>query len=120
MRDREERARMSGKQCLLLAEVLGPHRENRPGRWLLVAEPPDVGLAERPLPRECLARHVPGAIAVPFAFGHLRQRGSELFDIMKGRHSGHGTCCHGEMSARQPSARHDIALTSRRDTTYCP
>ena len=62
VRDREEGLRLGREHRLLLGQVLDADREDRTGRRGRIAEPLDVCLGERPLPREGLAGDVPGAV----------------------------------------------------------
>src|SRR6185295_12290339 len=71
---------------LLLAEVVDPDGQDRLRRRGLGAEPPDVGLAERALPGERLARHEPGPVAVPLPLGHLRERRDRTGHVVPARH----------------------------------
>ena len=64
---------MGGEHGLLLAEVLHANGQDGPVRRGLLAEPPQVCLAERAFPGEGLARDGPGPVAVPLAFGHVGQ-----------------------------------------------
>lgn len=61
----------------LLDEIVDTYREDGPIGCGLLAEAPDVGLAERPLPGERLPDHAPRAIAVPFSLCDLRQAGCD-------------------------------------------
>ena len=63
VRNGEERPRLGGENGLLLAEVLDAYSKDRPGGRALLAEWPDICLAERPLPDERLAGDEPGPIA---------------------------------------------------------
>jgi len=73
VRNGEEGSGLCGQNGLFLADVCDANGEDRAGRGARIAEPFDVGLAERPLPGEGLAGNGPGAIAVALAFGDLRQ-----------------------------------------------
>src|SRR2546430_16325515 len=64
VRDGEERVRVRGQHRFLLAEVPDADGQDGAVRRNLVAEPPDVGLAERPVPGEPLAADEPGPVAV--------------------------------------------------------
>src|SRR5215831_2997501 len=87
MRNREEGSRIRGEHRLLLAEVLDADGQDRPIRRGLVAEPPEIRLAERPFPRECLAGGVPRPGAVTFALGDLGQRQGQFGHVVDGRHT---------------------------------
>src|SRR5262245_6274111 len=86
VRDREERPRLRREHGLLLTEILDPDREDRAVRWSHIAEPLEVGLAERPLPRECLTAHGPGPLTVALAFDGLGQRQGQPGHVVEARH----------------------------------
>jgi hypothetical protein len=50
MRDREEPADPGSEEYFFVIEIGDPDRENRSVGWALIAEPLNVGLAERSLP----------------------------------------------------------------------
>src|SRR5580658_9260772 len=88
VRDGEECARVRGEDGFLLAEIRDADGEDRAVRRGLVAEPPDVRLAERPLPRECLARDEPGPVPLPFTHGDLGQVHGHPGGVVDSRHGG--------------------------------
>ena len=94
VRDCEERLGIGGEHGLLLAEIVDAHRQNRPRGRRLVTEPFDVGLAERPLPRERLAADGPRAVAEPLANGHLRQGRRHVGDLLDAHHRPNGSPRH--------------------------
>src|SRR6476620_3472265 len=59
VRDREEAFLVCREHGLLLAEIVDPHGKDRACGGRFGAEPLDVRLAERTLPREALARNRP-------------------------------------------------------------
>src|SRR6476661_1831053 len=67
MRDGEERPPARGEHGLLLGQVGHPNGEDGSGRWRLVAEAAQIGLAEGAVPRERLAPHRPGEVAEPLS-----------------------------------------------------
>src|SRR5215471_5760423 len=87
MRNREEGSRIRGEHRLLLAEVLDADGQDGTSRRGLVAEPPEIRLAERPFPRECLTSGVPRPVAVTFALGDLGQRQRQFGHVADGRHT---------------------------------
>jgi hypothetical protein len=84
---------------LLLREVGDADRQDRPVRWGLGAEPPDVGVGERALPGEALLAHEPGPQSVPLAavgrvpppLRHVGKRGTHHGCVLEGRHAQDGT-----------------------------
>jgi hypothetical protein len=84
--DREERRGIGGEHGFFLAEVVDPDREDRSVGRSGITEPFDVGLAERPLPREALLADEPGAISVTLAFGDLWKLRDHLRDVVEGDH----------------------------------
>src|SRR5215469_225006 len=88
VRDREEGLRLRGEHRLLLAEILDADGEDRPLRRGLVAEPPEIGFAERALPRECLACDEPGPVAVTLTLGDLGQARGHQGHVVETRHTG--------------------------------
>lgn len=74
MRDREESVGVLGESSLFVGQVQYSHGEDRSVRCGGFAEAPEIGLAERALPRERLAGDAPAPVAVPLALGHLGQR----------------------------------------------
>src|SRR5579872_5051542 len=75
--DGEEPATPGGQHRLFVVEVEDTGREDRAVRGNLLAETPDVGLAERSLPRERLPRDEPRAVPVPESFDDFGQLGGE-------------------------------------------
>src|SRR5260221_3204720 len=73
VRDREEALPFGRKHGFLLAEVVDAHREDGPSGGRRIAEPLDVGLAERALPCERLAGDRPRAVVVALALGDAGQ-----------------------------------------------
>jgi hypothetical protein len=90
VRDREERLGIGGENRFLLAEVVDPDREDRAVGRGLVPEPLDVGLAERPFPREALLADEPRAIAEALPLGDLRELRHHACDVVE---SDHGAYC---------------------------
>jgi hypothetical protein len=88
VRNREEGSGLRGEHGLLLAKIRHANRQDRPVRRGGTAEPPDVCLAERPLPREALPRNEPGARAVTFTFSDPRQRQGRPGRVTDGHHLG--------------------------------
>jgi hypothetical protein len=88
VRDGEEAVLARREDRLLFRPVGGADRKDRTLRRPLVAEPLDVRLAERALPRELLARDLPGAMTVVLllALGHLGQLGHQAGHIIEGLH----------------------------------
>lgn len=82
---------MCRKHCLLLAEVFNDDCEDGTLRRGGIAKPPDVGFAERPLPRECLSGNEPRSIAVTLAFRDLRQFGGNSRGDLDTDHVGYGS-----------------------------
>src|SRR5919201_130172 len=64
MGNREEGLGLCREHRLLLDEIVHANREDGSIGWIHLAETSDVGLSERPLPRECVSRDAPRAIAV--------------------------------------------------------
>jgi hypothetical protein len=88
VRDGEEAVLARGEDRLLLGLIGGPDREDRARRRLLAAVALDIGLAERPLPGEPLARHLPEAVAAVLllALGYLGQLGHQTGHVIEGLH----------------------------------
>src|SRR5215813_7392625 len=87
VRDREEGARVGGEHGLLLAEIPDTDRQDRPVWRGLVAEPPDVRLAERPFPGERLAPDGPAPVAAALALGDLGQPRGHAGRVVQSRHT---------------------------------
>src|SRR6185437_39496 len=86
VRDAEEGGRVRGEHRFLLAEVPDPDGQDGPVRRGLIAEPPDIRLAERPVPGERLAADEPGPVAEPLPLGHLGQFGGHPGHIVESHH----------------------------------
>jgi hypothetical protein len=88
VRDGEEAVLARSEYCFLFRLVGGADRQNRALRRPLVAEPLEVGLAERALPGERLARDLPGTVTpvLLLTLGHLGQRRGEPGHVIEGLH----------------------------------
>jgi hypothetical protein len=86
VRDREEDVRIGGEHRLFLAEILDANGQHGAVGRGLVAEPPDVRLAERPVPGEGLTADEPRPVAVPLALSDLGQFRYQPGHIIEGRH----------------------------------
>ena len=96
---------MRGEHGLLLAEVFYPNGQYRSLGRRLSAEPPQVCLAERPFPRERLARDEPGPVAVPLVLGGARELSGQLSYVVKVRHTGTVPGANVRAADRLPAAR---------------
>src|SRR5262249_54808928 len=117
VRDRENGVRVRGEDGFLVVQVRGAHGEDWSlGRGLL-AEPLQVGLAERAFPRERLATDGPGPVTVAvfgFALCDLGRCASHPSHVVERRHPSTvvpclagdprwGSACHGWTYTLQPS-----------------
>jgi hypothetical protein len=83
VRDGEESRQSDIEQGILGVEVLHADREDLSRRWRLVAEPREVGFAERPLPGKALAVHHPGPTAPLRADGDAGKARRKFVDAIE-------------------------------------
>ena len=99
MFDVEEGLRMGLEHGFLLVQVLDTDGEDGAVRRSLVTEALDVGLAERPLPREPLAADEPGAVVVACTLGDVRELHRHLGCLFGRRRHAARTYCEPPTSA---------------------
>jgi hypothetical protein len=89
VRDREKGVRVRGEDGFFVVQLRGADGEDRSLRRGLVAEPLQVGLAERAFPRERFATDGPGPVTVAvfvFALHDLGQFGGHPSYLVQRRH----------------------------------
>lgn len=90
MRDREKGARVRREDGFLIVQIRGADGEDRSLGRGLVAEPPQVSLAERAFPSKGLAADRSGPVTMAvlvFALDDLGQFGDHLGHVVEGRHT---------------------------------
>src|ERR1035438_6214708 len=87
VRNREEGCRVGSEHGFLLAEILDADGQDRPVGRGIVAEPLQIGLAERPFPGEGLAGDEPGPVAVTVILSHLGQFKGYQRRVVNSRHT---------------------------------
>ncbi len=86
MRRREEKSRVLGENCLLVAQIRDHRSEDRPFRRL-VTKYLSISLAQWPLPDEQLVLDAPRQVAVRLAFARLGQSEGETTNVIPSSHA---------------------------------